>query len=372
MKLLSVACLFCFGIAFTVYAQQTQPFAVVQQDRQNYVMHEVQPGETWYRLGKIYHLDPTIIARANRMSIQDVLPAHLQLRIPLLVENFVQSPRIPSGNYTPVYHQVKPGETLYHISQLYSPATVESIKVWNHLSNNNIRVGQWLIVGYLYFDKQAMLATRIFSTHNEGDTHLHQAQTKVNMIDSSMLFRALPPRTASEGHIPPPLPAANSSLDTHSISSSTSLVSPLPTSNHLPSSAFPQETKATVVSPVSTSEPTSPFLDEYLQQQHQKGWRQAEIRGAGSWFSSNIPPTSKKYYVLFNEAPRGQVIQITNPLNGKSIYAKVLDDIPNLAENAQIIVKISDAAQKDLGITQDKFFCIVHYFRNDSLRSIGE
>jgi TolA-binding protein len=45
-----------------------------------------------------------------------------------------------------VYHEVKPGETLFRLSRQYG-VQVEKIKEWNHLNDNIIEVGQKLIVG---------------------------------------------------------------------------------------------------------------------------------------------------------------------------------------------------------------------------------
>jgi TolA-binding protein len=47
---------------------------------------------------------------------------------------------------TPRYHQVKPGETLYRLSRQYG-VDVPTLKNWNNLTNNQIEVGQRLIVG---------------------------------------------------------------------------------------------------------------------------------------------------------------------------------------------------------------------------------
>jgi len=44
------------------------------------------------------------------------------------------------------YHQVKPGETLYRLSRQYG-VDVPTLKSWNNLSDNQIEVGQRLIVG---------------------------------------------------------------------------------------------------------------------------------------------------------------------------------------------------------------------------------
>lgn len=47
----------------------------------------------------------------------------------------------------PVYHEVKPGDTLFRIARQYH-IDVEKIRAWNHLQDDLIEVGQRLVVGY--------------------------------------------------------------------------------------------------------------------------------------------------------------------------------------------------------------------------------
>jgi LysM repeat protein len=54
-------------------------------------------------------------------------------------------PASPGG--TPLYHEVKSGETLFRISRVYG-VPVTQLKEWNQLRDNTIEVGQRLIVGY--------------------------------------------------------------------------------------------------------------------------------------------------------------------------------------------------------------------------------
>ncbi|SFV35892.1 LysM peptidoglycan-binding domain-containing protein [Thermoflavifilum thermophilum] len=352
-------CLFVIRLASAQAIVHEQQTSSQPDEARLFIEHRVMPGETWFRLGQIYRLNPALIARANGMTTDSALRLYTQIKIPLLAENFIQPHQVPSAGYQPVFHQVKPGETLYHISRLYPSATVEDLRNWNHLSGNDIRSGQLLVVGFMRFNADALP----FSS-----TASHNMRILQSSVDDSIrpanrnttsLLGVIAPKPAVHGHIPPPLPAAPET--THfSLAQNTSL----PINETVASSEVNRQAVSSVstVSSANAENQVSPFLDDYLQQSRQQGWKQAEIRGAGGWFSSNIPPSSRKYYVLFNQAPRGQIIQITNPLNGKSIYAKVLDGIPKLGENANLIVKISDAAQKDLGTTQDKFFCIVHYF----------
>ncbi len=84
-------------------------------------------------------------------------------------------------------------------------------------------------------------------------------------------------------------------------------------------------------------------------------------RGAASWFKSNIKPGSTKYYALCDSLPRGTVVKVINPINQRFIYAKVLAPIPKSKENYNLIIKLSDAAKKDLKITEQRFWSKIAY-----------
>ncbi|TLY27733.1 MAG: LysM peptidoglycan-binding domain-containing protein [Nitrospirae bacterium] len=49
--------------------------------------------------------------------------------------------------HTPIYHQVKPGETVFRLARKYG-VQVEQVRKWNNLQDDLIEVGQKLIVGY--------------------------------------------------------------------------------------------------------------------------------------------------------------------------------------------------------------------------------
>ncbi len=47
----------------------------------------------------------------------------------------------------PIYHQVKPGETVFRLARKYG-VQLEQVRKWNNLQDDLIEVGQKLIVGY--------------------------------------------------------------------------------------------------------------------------------------------------------------------------------------------------------------------------------
>jgi hypothetical protein len=69
-----------------------------------------------------------------------------------------------------------------------------------------------------------------------------------------------------------------------------------------------------------------------------------------------------KYYCLHNMATPGTIVKITNNANGKSIYAKVLDIMPDIKQNNGLIICVSNAAADVLGVTENsKLDCTLNY-----------
>ncbi len=56
-------------------------------------------------------------------------------------------PGAPTGGKSALYHQVKPGETLFKISKRYN-VQMKSLRTWNRLENDQLEVGQKLVIGY--------------------------------------------------------------------------------------------------------------------------------------------------------------------------------------------------------------------------------
>ena len=68
-----------------------------------------------------------------------------------------------------------------------------------------------------------------------------------------------------------------------------------------------------------------------------------------------------KYYCLSNNVPAGTIVKVTYPATGKSVYAKVLDLIPDLKQNTGIMIRLSNAATSELGVNDDIFECTINY-----------
>ncbi|RYF79846.1 MAG: LysM peptidoglycan-binding domain-containing protein, partial [Chitinophagaceae bacterium] len=83
--------------------------------------------------------------------------------------------------------------------------------------------------------------------------------------------------------------------------------------------------------------------------------------GLAGIFKSTSGWEDGKYYCLHNTAPAGSYIKITNPVTEKTVYAKVLDLIPDLTENRGLIIRISNAAASELGAPAGNFECTLQF-----------
>jgi hypothetical protein len=255
------------------------------------------------------------MAPFNNTSIDKGLAIGQSLKIPLTGANFLQSGQPGSDEVVvPLYHTVHDKETLYRIGQLYNKVPPEQIKSWNKLSNDELTNGKNLIVGYLKVKK-----------------------------DLSPLAKG------GQTSAPPP---AVVKTETKPVDKPTGTESKPAEKKDLPP-AKPAETKPPAkVEPTQTTTPVSfgmggAFKSLY-DEQIKSGGSVQNVSGKGASFKSTSGWKDGKYYVLMNKVQPSTVVKITNAVNGKFVYAKVLGEIPPIKENDGLIVRISNAATTEL------------------------
>ncbi len=124
-------------------------------------IHKVKKGETLFSIAKNYDLTVAQLRNMNNMGTNDVLKSGQNLKV-------TKSSMVPSSDVEKVLaqkkepdnpvvintpaktsktqtHTVTSGETVFSISKKYNVSTVEIIR-WNNLKNNNIYVGQKILI----------------------------------------------------------------------------------------------------------------------------------------------------------------------------------------------------------------------------------
>lgn len=103
-----------------------------------------------------------------------------------------------------------------------------------------------------------------------------------------------------------------------------------------------------------SNEPEGYFKAQY----DENGKNQNAVSGI---FKSTSGWNDRKYYALMNNVTVGTIVKVVYPSTNKSIYAKVLGELPDMRESAGLTLRISDAAAKELGAVASKFSVQVLY-----------
>ncbi len=316
-SILSIA---LFG--FSAVAAQAQDTLEVQGTSPAlYISHVVKKGENFYSLSRAYGLSPKEIAAANKVNMEQGLQLGRKLHIPLTTANFSQK---ADASGKPVYHKVAEKETLYRVSVNYNKVPLDNIRQWNSFSGDGLKKDSYIIVGYVKAGGGAA----------EAAPRPEKVKEKATPAPEPVAVSAPPPPAPAAKETPKKEPESIPAEETSS-----------------PVASTPAPVKSAPVS-------SSTDFEQLYEQQTNGGKKTTSEKGPGTWFKSNAVG---KYYALHNTAPRGTIIKVTNPLNGKAVYAKVLDVIPQMKANAGLIIKLSDGAMQALGSNETKFYCELSY-----------
>lgn len=276
--------------------------------------HTVAAKESFTSIGRMYNVNGRELANYNKLDYDKGLSIGQVLKIPptaTIPATKVEAPVVkvqqPVSNATgsPIYHTVGKKETLYHISTLYGKVPIADIKKWNNLTGDGVNEGARLIVGY-----------------NKGGT--------------------TPPVTEKVEEVKEPEPIKRDPVA-------------IPPKKAEPDRPVVIQAPPVKQTPVVRGDVN--FNGGAFKNSYQSG--NGSENGQAGIFKSNSGWEDGKYYCLHNTAPEGSIVKVTTT-TGKSIYAKVLDVIPDIKQNTGLAILISNAAATELGVT-DKFDCTITY-----------
>ena len=109
----------------------------------DYRIHTVSPEETLYSISKKYGVTPDELISVNPGISNGIVVIGTQLRIPASKNENVEDESIGSqlSDKTYIYHNIKPGETLYSIASQYNVAITEIEKANPGINHNELPIG---------------------------------------------------------------------------------------------------------------------------------------------------------------------------------------------------------------------------------------
>ena len=294
-----------------------------------FLEHTVAPKETLYSVGRLYNVSPKELAAYNQLQIETGLTINQNIKIPLLNNNFSQTEKKSAGEVLlPVYHTVGPKETLYRLGVNFNKVPLASLKKWNHLQSDAVSEGSQMIVGYLKVDKgQSALA-------NENTALITDVVVTPKVEERSM---------------DTPAPAVR---EPEQVSA-----------QNKPSNVVQTGEPKSVVTTVNTKSTVnfSGGIFKGLYEEQSQSKSPVNTNASVGVFKSTSGWQDGKYYCFSNAAAPGTVLKVTSNASGKSVYAKVLDAIPDIKQNSGLSLVLSNAAAEELGNAESKFDCMVSF-----------
>ena len=156
---------------------------VTTRNKEKFIVHEVEAGETLFSLAQKYHVDMDELTRINPILKNDGLKAGSRIFIPIAKQTNAETPATVNGM---VYHIVKPQETMFSISREYG-VSIEQIREWNHLSGNSIDIGQKILIK----KNGGSPATNITAAHQEpgiSDRKKHTVKATETLYGISRIY----------------------------------------------------------------------------------------------------------------------------------------------------------------------------------------
>ncbi len=297
-----------------------------------YVNHSAAPKENFYSIGRLYNISPKDVAPFNKLTLANGLSIGQIIKVPLKSVNFTQTNNVAVDEIAlPVFHKVEANETLFQVSNKFGKVPAASLKKWNNLVSDDINSGQNLIVGYLKVKKQLSAFAQQGTNMSKDD--IVQVAPKVKVATQQKEIKPI------EQNSKPPEKDLMVVVEKKDNIFEKPVVKNVVTEKLL----------------ISTNNKEGFFKTGF----NSSGKGETGMAGI---FKSTSGWEDGKYYCLHNNAEQNSIVKITNPANGKFVYAKVLDVMPDLKQNNELAVRISSAAAEALGADSNtNFSCKIDY-----------
>ena len=352
--LILIICLPVFVLA------QHKPLMIEGSAPDFYVNHTVAAKENFYSLGRMYNISPKEIAPFNKLDIEKGLNLNQSVKVPLTTSNFIQENNTAADEVlVPVYHTVKDKEGLFKISTSFNRVPMEKLRQWNNIKGESVSSGAKLIVGYLKVKKDlsplSSMAKTVVAVLKDVTVKTPPVKEIPKPVVSNETLPVVKnPAKEKEPEVKPKETETVKVIDKP-------VVEEISVKKNLPPVV---EKPAAEPAKASVNRIAKSFNGGYFKTDFEKQSRRGNTKnefGSAAIFKSTSGWEDGKYYCLHNSAVPGTIVKVTNTATGKNIYAKVLDLIPDISQNNNLLIRLSNAAGSELGTGEARFDCTVSF-----------
>jgi LysM repeat protein len=140
------------GDSLTYLTPQDSVFLTVDESNQKIIIHQLEKKQTMYSLAKFYGLEFNEVMYYNEdlEAISDIsIGTFINIPIPNKAIKRYQRKDFDSTKHASIYYKIKKGDTLYGVAKRMFRMPVKDIQERNNLTDNTIKPGQYLHVGWI-------------------------------------------------------------------------------------------------------------------------------------------------------------------------------------------------------------------------------
>lgn len=282
--------------------------------------HVVKAGESLYAIARMYNVSVTDLKKMNaELAGSSNIKAGQKI---IVAAGYARATAAPEKPVSAKVHTVAKGETLYGICKKYG-VSVSEIKQWNSLADMNLKLGQKLVV-----NKTNQLALyKPVSVPSTPDTPYREEDVRPRVS-------AIIPNTTA------PTPVTDEPV---------AVVAPI--------------TRPAYSEGLRTSSSNAAEYPGIFNQYSSHGYRIKKNKGAANYLADETG--GNQNLAFYSEAETGSVIRVTNLMNKRTVFVKVVGKVPPSDAGNEITIKLSNKAAQDLGAIDEKFLVEVASFSSN-------
>lgn len=323
-----------------------------------YVLYPANGNENLQQISSRFGFSVAKLSSVNGMHVNpaNAFAKGTEIKIPVTKDILLQQ---PGENSAPVVHIIRKGENLYRLSLLYNKVPLASLRQWNHLKKDVVKLGQPVIVGYLVNAGGSSMARPSTETKDRIATEESHAIQPVADPAKSYTQKTTAPKK-------------NEEIATAGILEKQP-VAPATAQNTTKTKKQVQQVKEEI--PPVAKDPAAATTEPYSYTpregdegfyalgyaDHGKEQGQQYRSGDAASFKTISGWTDRKFYVLMNDVAPKTIVRITSPTQ-KTICAMVLGPLQETKGASGLLLRMSNSAVSALGMTDQKFTVAITYF----------
>jgi LysM repeat protein len=352
------------GVSFFQPQAQQDSLGVETVNGKIFVIHKVSEKETLYGISKRYG-----------STVDAVLEYNPNAGAGLEIGQILKIPYTPKPTTTRstggIVHVVTAKETMFSISKAYN-VTVDEIKQWNNLPDNNLSIGQEILI------KRRNTATASTAVPNTSSAQqntkgIHVVGAKETLYSLARQYnltvdqiREWNKLESNELRIGQSLIVANPSTQTAVVATTVVAQEPVKNTTTVEKNNETNQTTSTQTQPqVSNPQPvkTEPVVTQPPVIITESVKNADEISEAGLAELIEGTEGNRKYLALHRTAPVGSILKVKNEMNNREVFVRVTGKLPDTALTEKLVIKVSRSAYDRLGAIDPRFRVQVTYYK---------